>query len=268
MAISNDIFSDEWCDVVFEGKNKQYGAYDHRKKSSKRHFIALLSGTFIFLLTAAMPAIFHFINPKQRELMLSVRTLSDIRLDKPKTPVENILKEIPPPPPVRNTIKFTPPVIKPDEAVEEEEEPKMQKEIVEEKAVVGTVDFDKGTDDVAAPIASQANKITEEEEKPFVVAEKLPQFPGGETELMKFIYANIKYPPRAQEAGIQGKVIVNFVVERDGKITHIKIERGIGFGCDEESIRVLNKMPPWTPGEMGGKAVPVYFTLPITFRLN
>jgi periplasmic protein TonB len=267
MVINNDIFSDEWCDLIFDGKNKEYGAYDHRKKSNPRHFVAFVLSVFLFLLASFFPVIMHVIVPQQRETMVTVTTLSDIKLDKPKEP-ENILKEIPPPPPIRNTIKFTPPVIKPDEAVNDEEEPKMQKEVIEQKAAVGTVDFSKGTDDVAAPIAKQAEKITEDNDKPFLVAEKMPQFPGGEIEMMKFINENLKYPARAQEAGVMGKVVVNFVVGRDGKITNIKIVRGIGAGCDEEAIRVLEKMPPWTPGEMGGKAVPVYFTFPITFRLN
>ena len=144
----------------------------------------------------------------------------------------------------------------------------MQKEIVQQKAAIGTVDFNKGTDDVAAPIAKQEAKIAEEEDKPFLIAEKMPQFPGGDIEMMKFIRDNLKYPGRAQEAGVQGKVVVNFVVGRDGKITNIKIVRGIGAGCDEEAVRVLEKMPPWTPGEMGGKAVPVYFTFPINFHLD
>jgi protein TonB len=226
MVINNDIFSDEWCDLIFDGKNKEYGAYDHRKKSNPRHFVALVLGVFLFLLASFFPVIMHVIVPQQRETMVTVTTLSDIKLDKPKEP-ENILKEIPPPPPIRNTIKFTPPVIKPDEAVNDEEEPKMQKEVIEQKAAVGTVDFSKGTDDVAAPIAKQAEKITEDNDKPFLVAEKMPQFPGGEIEMMKFINENLKYPARAQEAGVMGKVVVNFVVGRDGKITNIKIVRGI-----------------------------------------
>jgi periplasmic protein TonB len=268
MITNNNIFSNEWCDLIFEGKNKEYGAYEHRIKSYRRHFWALILGAFLFVFVTTIPAIMHIIMPKQREMMVSVRTLSDLTIDKPKEPQENILKEIPPPPPIRNTIKFTPPVIKPDDAVNDQEEPKMQKEIVEQKAAIGTVDFSKGTDDVAAPIAKQAEKITEDSDKPFLVAEKMPQFPGGEIEMMKFINENLKYPARAQEAGVMGKVVVNFVVGRDGKITNIKIVRGIGSGCDEEAVRVLEKMPPWTPGEMGGKAVPVYFTFPITFRLN
>jgi len=265
MAIGNDIFSDGWVEMVFENKNKDYGAYELRKKSTRRHFVALLIGIFIFILSVSLPGILKVIMPKQIEKEVRVRTLSEIKIDKPK---EDILKEIPPPPPIRNTIKFTPPVIKPDQAVNDEEEPKMQKEIVEQKAAISTTDFNKGTDDVAAPIAKENAQITEDPDKPFLVAEKMPQFPGGEVEMMKFIRDNLKYPGRAQEAGVTGRVVVNFVVGRDGKITHIKIVRGIGSGCDEEAIRVLEKMPPWTPGEMGGKAVPVYFTFPIQFRLN
>jgi protein TonB len=265
MAANNDIFSDEWCDLVFDGKNHVYGAYALRKGSSRRHFRALLIAIVFFVLACLAPGILRQILPKQTEKDVRVRTFSEIKIDKPK---ENILKEIPPPPPVRNTIKFTPPVIKPDEAVNEEEEPKMQKEIVEQKAAISTTDFSKGTDDIAAPIAKENAKITEDENKIFMIAEKMPQFPGGEQEMMKFIAENLKYPGKAQEAGVSGKVVVNFVVGRDGKITQIKVIRGIGMGCDEEAIRVLQKMPAWTPGLMGGKAVPVYFTFPIQFRLN
>lgn len=265
MIINNDIFSDEWCDLVFEGKNHEYGAYELRKRSSRRHFRALLIAVFLFVLACLSPAILRQILPKQVERNVSVRTFSEIKIDKPK---ENILKEIPPPPPIRNTVKFTPPMIKPDEAVNDEDEPKMQKEIVEQKAAIGTTDFNKGTDDVAAPIAKENAQITEDVDKPFLIVEQMPQFPGGEKEMMKFIAENLKYPGKAQEAGVSGKVVVNFVVGRDGIITQIKVIRGIGMGCDEEAIRVLQKMPPWTPGQMGGKAVPVYFTFPITFRLN
>jgi periplasmic protein TonB len=265
MVRENDIFSNEWCDLVFEGRNKEYGAFELRRKSSKRHFLALAIGLLIFVLAVSFPGILKQIMPKEVERNLSVRTFTEIKIDKPK---EDILKEIPPPPPVRNTIKFTPPVIKPDEAVNDADEPKMQKEIVEQKAAIGTTDFNKGTDDVSAPIAKENAKITEDEDKPFLIAEKMPQFPGGDVEMMKFIRDNLKYPAKAQEAGVTGRVVVNFVVGRDGKITQIKIVRGIGSGCDEEAIRVLQKMPPWTPGQMGGKAVPVYFTFPIQFRLN
>ncbi len=268
MAAKLDIFSNEWCDLIFEKKNQGYGAFDHRRRSARRHAIALTIASIVFILGITGPSLIRSILPKQKEVDTTVRKLTEIKIEKP--PQENILKEIPPPPPpVRNTIKFTPPVIKPDEMVAEADEPKMQKEVVEEKAAIGTVNFDKGTDDVAAPIAKKAvTEITEEVEQPFVVVEQMPQFPGGEKEMMKFIKANLKYPVIAQEMGVSGTVIVNFVVGRDGKISRIKVMRGIGSGCDEEAIRVLEKMPAWSPGKQGGKPVLVSYTIPIKFVLN
>jgi len=266
MAANNNIFSDEWCDLIFETKNKLYGAYDLRRQSDKRHFRALIIASVFFILAISGPGLIRSILPERKEVDTTVRKLTEIQIDKPK---ENILKEIPPPPPpVRNTIKFTPPVIKPDEQVNEADEPKMQKEVVEEKAAIGTVNFDKGTDDVAAPIAKKNTEITEEVEQPFVVVEQMPQFPGGEKEMMKFIHDNLKYPVIAQEMGVSGTVIVNFVVGRDGKISRIKVMRGIGSGCDEEAIRVLEKMPAWSPGKQGGKPVLVSYTVPFKFVLN
>ena len=264
MAANNDIFSNEWCELVFEAKNHEYGAYELRKNSSKRHFRSLLIASFLFVLFVSAPSLIKQIFPKTVERDVTVRVLSKIELDKPK---ENILKEIPPPPPpMRNTIKFTPPVIKPDEQVQEEEQPKLQKEVIETKAAISNVAFDKGTDDVAAPVATQ--KITEEVEQPFVIVEQMPQFPGGEKEMMKFIHNNLRYPSLAAENGIQGTVIVNFVVDHDGKITRIKVVRGIGGGCDEEAMRVLSKMPAWSPGRQGGKPVLVSYTVPIKYVLQ
>ena len=263
MAANNDIFSNEWCELVFEAKNQEYGAFELRKNSSQRHFRALLIASIVFILIVSAPSLINSIFPKGADKDVSVRALSNIELDKPK---ENILKEIPPPPPpLRNTIKFTPPVIKPDELVPEEEV-KLQKEVIDTKAAVSNVTFDKGSDDVAAPIATQ--KITEEPDQPFVIVEQMPQFPGGEKEMMKFIRNNLRYPSLAAENGIQGTVILNFVVDRDGKITRIKVVRGIGGGCDEEAIRVLNKMPAWSPGKQGGKAVLVSYTVPIKYVLQ
>jgi protein TonB len=267
MAAKLDIFSNDWCDLIFEAKNKIYGAYDHRRQSDKRHFRALAIACIIFILGITGPSLIRSILPTRKETDTTVRKLTEIKIDKPKE--ENILKDIPPPPPpMRNTIRFTPPVIKPDEQVNEADEPKMQKEVVEEKAAIGAVNFDKGTDDVAAPIAKKNVEITEEVEQPFVVVEQMPQFPGGEKEMFKFIKDNLKYPVIAQEMGVSGTVIVNFVVGRDGKITRVKVMRGIGSGCDEEAVRVLEKMPAWSPGKQGGKPVLVSYTVPFRFILN
>jgi protein TonB len=269
MAANNDIFSNEWCDLIFEGKNKIYGAYDHRKKSDKRHFRALVIASILFILGITGPSLIRSILPERRETDITVRKLTEIKIDKPRE--ENILKDIPPPPPpMRNTIKFTPPVIRPDEQVNDADEPKMQKEVVDEKAAIGAVNFDKGTDDISAPIAkTENNKITEEtDDHVLIVADQMPQFPGGDQEMRKFIKDNLRYPVIAQEMGVSGSVIINFVVGRDGKIRGIKILRSIGSGCDEEAVRVLEKMPPWSPGKQQGVPVSVTFTIPFVFRIE
>jgi len=267
MAAKNDIFSNEWCELVFEAKNHEYGAYELRKNSSKRHLRALIIACVVFVFVVSSPILIRqIIHKKATDKDVSVRILTDIKIDRPKE--DEIVREIPPPPPMRNTIKFIPPVIKPDEMVAEEEQPVMQKEVLESKAAVSNVVFDKGTDDIVAPVATANNQITEETDQPFVSVEQMPQFPGGEMEMIKFIRYNVQYPTRATEMHISGTVLVNFVIDRDGKITRLKVIRGIGGGCDEEAVRVLSKMPTWSPGKQGGKTVLVSFTVPIKFTLN
>lgn len=267
MASNKDIFSREWCELVFDPKYREYGGYELRTNSSGRHFRALVIASVAFILIVSAPYLIKHIFPKKVEKDTTVRILSEINLEKPKE--ENILRELPPPPVLlRNSIKFVPPVVKPDEQVADDQM-LTQKEVIEEKAAISNVTFDKGTDDISAPVANAENKkITEEKEVPLIVAEQMPQFPGGDNEMMRFIKSNLHYPVHAQENGVQGTVIVNFVVNREGKITNIKVVRGIGFGCDEESIKVMERMPAWSPGKQRGQAVSVSFTMPIRFVLN
>ncbi len=103
---------------------------------------------------------------------------------------------------------------------------------------------------------------------PLTYAEEMPEYPGGTDNLMKYLGANISYPAEAKEKGIQGKVWVNFIVEKNGMITHIKVNKGIGGGCDEEAIRVIGKMPNWIPGKNNGKPVRVSYNVPIKFTLQ
>jgi len=102
----------------------------------------------------------------------------------------------------------------------------------------------------------------------FVVVEQMPRFPGGQAALMKYLATHIKYPELAKESGIQGRVFINFVVEPDGHIDHVKVLRGIGGGCDEEAVRVVKNMPKWIPGKQRGKPVRVSFNLPVKFTLE
>lgn len=103
------------------------------------------------------------------------------------------------------------------------------------------------------------------EQEPFMFAEQMPEFPGGDNALMAFLQKNIKYPAKALKNNIQGVVMINFVVHTDGSIRKANVTKGIGGGCDEEALRVIKKMPKWKPGRQGGKNVPVYFDVPINF---
>ena len=107
-----------------------------------------------------------------------------------------------------------------------------------------------------------------EEQQIFIVVESMPEFPGGEPALHRYLGENIKYPQMAKESGIQGRVFVTFVVERDGSVTDVKVLRGIGGGCDEEAVRVVKGMPKWSPGKQRGKPVRVQFNLPVKFTLQ
>ncbi len=265
-----DIFSDEWCNLIFEGKNHAYGAYSHRKNSIRRHFQAMLIAVFIFLVGATTPLLLKRILPQNADRDLSARIIKIIEIEKPA--MENLLKVIPPPPPVllRNMIKFTSYDIKPDEEVNESEEPKMQQEIINSGSAIGKQDFTEGTNDPNAPLPNTAEnaKIAGDQDEPVIFADQMPQFPGGENEMFRFIKQHLRYPLIAQESGVFGTVIINFVIDRNGNITDMAVARGIGSGCDEEAMRVLGIMPRWSPGKQAGNPVRVRYAIPIKFVIQ
>ncbi len=278
MAQKIDIFNEKWTKMIFEDRNQEYGAFFLRKINSKNHFFALLIGTFFFVLGFTAPVIIKKMDLGSKEKDVSVRVLSELDLDKPKEKENDIQKELPPPeekPLLKNVIKFTPPVIKPDEEVAEEEEMKTQEQVTESKSAIGNINYDKGSDDINAEMPEEMPEEHQvivggdgAQEEAFRVVEEMPEFPGGDQELLKFLYSNIKYPPIAAENGIEGKVTLSFIVEKNGSVSNVKVLRGIGGGCDEEAMRVLRTMPAWSPGKQGKVAVRVYYTLPVVFKLQ
>lgn len=275
MAPKIDINSNEWVDMVFEGKNQAYGAYEIRKSSQKRLLKAFVIAATLFLLAVLTPVFLKYITPKKKITDESIRELSTITLDKPKKDIE-VPRAVTAPPPsqMRSSIKFVPPVIKPDEQVRESEEFATQQEVLTSKAAVGVVTY-KGSDDINAAIPKSTeeattgtSQITEEAQEAFIVVEQMPEFPGGSDELLKFLNNNIRYPAIALENGIQGRVICEFVISAEGKVTNAKVIRGIDPSLDAEALRVINSMPLWKPGKQRGKAVKVRYTLPVNFKLQ
>ena len=278
-----DLYDPKWVEMVFAGKNKEYGAYQLRKGTSGRNIKSLL----ILVIAAALVGGFlawKVIEQKQAEeqqaymeAMELARLQKQAEKEKKKPekvqPKVEMKKEIPV---ARETQKFTAPVIKKDELVKEENQVK-QMDQLDAKVAVGTKD-EEGVKDrtveavrsdiaVAAPPPPPAPK-PEVSNKVFDVVEEMPSFPGGQAALMSFLSSNIKYPVVAQENGVQGRVIVGFVVERDGSITDVKVMRSVDPSLDREAQRVVKAMPRWKPGKQNGSAVRVKYTVPVVFRLQ
>ena len=278
-----DLYDPKWVDMVFAGKNKEYGAYQLRKGTSGRNIKALL----ILIIAAALVGGFlawKVIEQKQAEeqqaymeamelAKLQEQAKKEKKKPEPIKPKVEQKKEIPV---ARETQKFTAPVIKKDELVKEENQVK-QMDQLDDKVAVGTENKEGVKDrtveavrnDIAvavpppppAPKPEVANKV-------FDVVEEMPSFPGGQGALMAFLSSNIKYPVVAQENGVQGRVIVGFVVEKDGSISDVKVMRSVDPSLDREAQRVVKAMPKWKPGKQNGSAVRVKYTVPVVFRLQ
>ena len=137
---------------------------------------------------------------------------------------------------------------------------------VEETTIQASDETDKAVEVKYVPIEVEEEEV--EEQQIFQVVEEMPEFPGGMAECMKFLGKNIKYPTISQENGVQGRVIVQFVVNRDGSIVDAVVARGVDPYLDKEALRVVSMMPKWKPGKQRGKAVRVKYTLPVMFRLQ
>ena len=278
-----DLYDPKWVDMVFAGKNKEYGAYQLRKGTSGRNIKSLL----ILVIAAALVGGFlawKVIEQKQAEEQQAYMEAMELaklqqqakKEEKKKEPVKPKIepkKEIPV---ARETQKFTAPVIKKDELVKEENQVK-QMDKLDDKVAVGT-ENKEGVKDrtveavrndiaVAAPPPPPAPK-PEVATKVFDVVEEMPSFPGGQGALMQYLASNIKYPVVAQENGVQGRVIVSFVVERDGSISDVKVARSVDPSLDREAQRVVKSMPRWSPGKQNGSTVRVKYTVPVVFRLQ
>lgn len=285
MAKNVDLTSKAWCDVVFAARNKDFGAYQLRLDSKPRHLkafiITLISVVAIMIIALSYLKVSQIIAEKQikdqaaQELVaVDLSAEEDTEEDteeveaKLEMPEEQALPEE-----ILNTVKVTELLIAPDEEVKAEDEIKSQDELKETQTAFCQTDFDKGTDDRNVVREHKEEIIVEkkvevEPEKVFTAVEQMPQFPGGDAELMKFLSKNIKYPTMAMENNIQGRVIVQFVVTKTGAIGEVKVVRSVDRDLDREAVRVCKSLPKFTPGKMNGQAVNVWYTLPVSFKLQ
>ena len=254
---------------MFENRNQEYGAYELRKDSSRRHKWGMI-GSLVFLAAVIwLPVIYKSITAESKERMVDVTELSNIEIKAPEKP-KDVIIEAAPPPPLKSSIKFTPPVIKPDEEVQEEEMIKTQEELTQTDVSISTADVEGTDEENGMDIADLNAQIVAEDtiSAPYTIVEQMPEFPGGQAALLKYIAQSIKYPRIATENGVQGKVFVSFVVDKSGSISHAKVVRGVDSALDTEAIRVIKSMPKWIPGKQNGETVRVSFTIPINFVLE
>ncbi len=284
MAKNVDLTSKAWCDVVFAARNKDFGAYQLRLDSKPRHLkafiITLISVVAIMIIALSYLKVSQIIAEKQikdqaAQELVAVDLSAEEDTEEPEEveaklemPEEQALPEE-----ILNTVKVTELLIAPDEEVKAEDEIKSQDELKETQTAFGQTDFDKGTDDRNVVREHKEEIIVEkkvevEPEKVFTAVEQMPQFPGGDAELMKFLSKNIKYPTMAMENNIQGRVIVQFVVTKTGAIGEVKVVRSVDRDLDREAVRVCKSLPKFTPGKMNGQAVNVWYTLPVSFKLQ
>lgn len=275
-----DLYDPKWVDMVFDGKNKSYGAFQLRKGTSGRNIKSLI----ILVIAAALVGGFlawKVIEQKQAEQQaayMEALELSKLQKDAKRQEKKEVVKPKVEPkkeiPVARQTQKFTAPVIKKDELVKEENQIK-QMDKLDDKVAVGTENHegtkDRNVEAVRNDIAVNTPPPAPKEEvtnKVFDVVEVMPSFPGGQGALMSYLSSHVKYPVVAQENGVQGRVTVSFVVERDGSITDVHVVRSVDPSLDREAARVISSMPNWQPGKQNGSAVRVKFNVPVQFKLQ
>ena len=258
-------------DIVFEHRNKAYGAYELRTQYTTNINRALLIGVGFFGLMLLTNFLFAREKEKMEQIVVVDLTARDI-IDEPLPELEKP-REIEPPKPIEQvkTIAFLIPEVV--EETDKETPPPTPDEM--ENAVISNKTQDGiETNEIAAEPPTDVKSVEKvivelpEDNTPFTTVEVQPSFMGGNSEMYKFLGKNLKYPSAAQRANIQGKVFLSFIVEKDGSITDIETMKGIGFGCDEEAMRVVKLMPKWIAGKQNGRNVRVKFTIPVFFRLD
>lgn len=280
-----DLYDPKWIDMVFADKNKAYGAYQLRKGTSNRNIKSII------ILVVAAGLVGGFLAYKvhadkvaaEKQAYMEALELSKLqeqakkeqkKEEKKIQPKIEPKKEIPE---VRESQKFTAPVIKKDELVKEENQVKQMDALKKDVAVSnqdqeGTKDrtVEAVRNDIAVNVPPPPVEKKEEvkqvvENKVFDIAEQMPSFKGN---VNQWLSQNLTYPAVAAENGIQGRVIVNFVVEKDGSISNVQVVRSVDPALDREAVNVVKRMPKWNPGMNNGQPARVKFTLPVTFKLQ
>ena len=264
-------------DIIFRNRNKSYGASSLRTDYQQVINRALIIGIGVFGLAIITPMIWAKVDD-DKITMVDITPINPDIVEPPKETVIPPIEKPPVEPEPQTPVavqRFLPPEIVPND--QDTEVLKDQEELAKNDVQIGSEDKEGINDPIPVddpdvgkgtqPAPPVEIKV-EEKNDIFLSVEQMPEFEGGTAALSKFLQKNLRYPNPASNAGVSGKVYVQFVVGQDGAISKIDILKGLGFGCDEEAQRVIKLMPHWSAGKQSGKAVSVKFTLPINFQLS
>jgi periplasmic protein TonB len=242
-------------EIIFENRNKEYGAYDLRKRYDSTECFSILGGIVLF--TALVLGLTLAI---ENEGIATVEKRFVIAKFDPVDPELNKIKQEEPPKPViaNNQIRYR--------AHEVVNDTSITTTLMAVDAIIDSVKNRSVNDTLI--IIYNPDPVINAEPEPVISVEEMPVFPGGDEALLKFIANAIKYPESAINNGIQGRVTVRFVVSSDGSVKRVDVIRGIDPLLDEEAIRVVSTLPKWKPGKQNGNAVPVWFFVPVNFKLK
>ncbi len=248
-------------ELIFANRNKGYGAYELRTDYTRRLGLAMVGAIVLFAVVVGTPYVISKLGPEEEAAdkvqIVEVNLDNFIEEEKPEEPPPPP-EVIPPPQPQIETVQFVA-VEASDDPVEEP--PPTQNDLSETTASTTTQEGEK----IDAPPPPPP---VEEEAFDLAAVQEQPEFPGGMAKMYQYLQSNTKYPDMEFDAGIQGKVFVEFVVEKDGDISDVKVRRGVSPGLDKEAVRAVKSMPKWNPGKMNGKPVKVRFTIPVDFKLK
>jgi periplasmic protein TonB len=245
--------------IVFETRNKEYGAYVLRISYNRNVIISVMAGISFMAAAILIPYLkFRVMEDRQKHAERQV----EIKMENLDQPAEQLAPPPTPPPEqeLMQQVKYVPPVVvdsvRPEETLQLMTADQAQIEVQDEGVVEEVTQL---TEEV---------RQEDEENEPFYVVEEMPMFPGGDAEIQKYIGENVVYPEIAKENNIQGRVIVKFCVTPKGGVDQVSVLKGVDPELDAEVVRVVKTLPKFTPGKQGGKPVPVWYTIPINFKIQ
>lgn len=283
MAKDVDLSSKEWRDLIFEGKNKDFGAYKLRQGSESRHnkafFYVLIGLVAVCLLIFGYMKYEAYKTQKAEEeakaKLEQQQKLAQMEAEKAEEKEEEVeqieIEEVKPEAPQLATQLMTELLL--TDTPKEDNEIKANADIQKDNSVMSTF-TQAGSDDIdlikehKEEVVQEKPREEKKKEEVLTHVEQMPKFPGGDAELYKFISNNLNYPAMAIENNVQGRVVVQFVVTKDGSIGNVKVVRSVDRDLDNEAIRVCKKLPKFIPGKQNGQPVNVWYTLPVTFKLQ